>query len=383
MTELVNSSSRRIHSIDILRGLVMVIMALDHVRDFYNPTPFQPEDISQTSVPLFFTRWITHFCAPTFIFLSGASAFLYGQKHTTSQLSRFLLTRGLWLVVLETILFPLIFQRSYQMVFLIILWAIGTSMILLAGLVWLPRKVILGFALLVIFGHNLIPNIQNVTFSNLLPAMLHNGPFVIMAGPLPILFSYTILPWTAVMALGYSLGPWFVNHQKQRFLQTGLIFLALFVILRAINVYGDPVPWTTQSRGTEFTFLSFLNVAKYPPSLLFICLTLGVSCTLLYLLDTVQNPLTDFFEVYGRVPFFYYLLHFSLISISAFVWAKVSFGIVTNLSFMQPKDWPAGYHPSLLRNYLAWLVLVLALYYPCRWFGQYKKTHSYKWLSYL
>lgn len=367
----------------MLRGLVMVIMALDHVRDFYSPTPFRPEDLTQTTAAWFFTRWITHFCAPTFVFLSGASAFLYGQKRTTRQLSRFLLTRGLWLVFLEITFMSFILQWGYQLMLLNILWAIGTSMIVLAGLVWLPRVAIGAIALVIIALHNLIPNIATVTGTNVVWAILHNGPFVVMLGKLPVLFAYTILPWAAVMAAGYAAGPWFLRSSGSIFLKAGLVLLGLFVLIRASNFYGDPSPWAAQDKGMLFTILSFLNVTKYPPSLLFLCLTLGVGLVVLSVFHRSSGKGIPFLEVYGKVPFFYFLLHFTLISLSALVWVRFSFGTVLNLSFTDPKSWPPAYEPSLWRAYLVWIAVVLVLYFPCRWFGNYRKAHSYWWLSYV
>jgi len=369
--------------VDVLRGLVMVIMALDHIRDFYSPTAFRPEDVTQTSVLFFFTRWITHLCAPVFIFLSGLSAFLYGRQRSTRQLSLFLLSRGFWLVAVEIVVFSFMLQWQYQLVLLSILWAIGMSMVLLAGLVWLPRGLVAAFALSIVAFHNLIPDIQPVTLENVPLALLHNSPFVLLLGQVPVLVAYTILPWTAVMAAGYVTGPWLAEAKNTRFLKTGLALLVVFVIVRSVNVYGDPAPWMVQPRGSLFTFLSFLNVTKYPPSLLFLCLTLGIGLSLLFVFTQSRSRLASFLAVYGRVPFFYFFLHFSLISLSAFLWTALSFGKPFNLAFLAPTDWPVAYQPSVLRIYLVWILLVPALYYPCRWFGDFKKKHTYRWLSYV
>ncbi|GAB2476375.1 hypothetical protein GCM10011375_21700 [Hymenobacter qilianensis] len=382
------ATTERVQAVDIVRGLVMVIMALDHVRDFWSPTIFRPEDLGQTSVLLFFTRWITHFCAPTFVFLSGTSIYLYQQKRPNKrQVSWFLLTRGLWLVALELLVISLMLFWGYSMILLQVIWVIGWAMVLLAGLIWLPRWLLALLAFIIIAGHNALPNIQPVTADNVFLALLHNGPFLFDPASLPpFLVAYSIGPWLGVMLAGYLIGPWFKLPlpQRTRVLRlAGIALLAVFVALRATNWYGDPLPWSTQARGLAYSVLSFVNVTKYPSSLLFLCLTLGVALLLLSGVETATNRLSQWLRTFGQVPFFYYILHLFLISFGALVWTTVAFGKPINLSFTPPAQWPTDYHPSLLRAYVVWAVVVLLLYLPCRWYQGFKQRHSYWWLSYV
>ncbi|MGY2133016.1 DUF1624 domain-containing protein [Hymenobacter sp. HD11105] len=378
----------RVQAIDVVRGLVMVLMALDHVRDFWSPTAFRPEDLVQTSVGLFFTRWVTHFCAPTFVFLSGTSIYLYQQKQTSkAQVSWFLLTRGLWLVVAELVIISFLLQWGYPMLLLQVIWSMGWAMVLLAGLIWLPRWVLAALAFGMLASHNLLPTIQPVTADTLLRALLHNGPFLFTSESLPpLLVAYSIGPWAAVMAAGYLIGPWFkrpLPERKRLLSLAGVGLLVLFVALRATNWYGDPIPWTPQARGVSYTVLSFLNVTKYPPSLLFLCLTLGVALLLLAMVETATGRLSQWLRTYGQVPFFYYLLHLLFISGGAVLWTTFVLGNGMNLSFTAPAQWPTTYHPNLWRAYTVWIVVVLLLYLPCRWYQRFKQQHSYWWLSYV
>lgn len=378
----------RVQAVDIVRGLVMVIMALDHVRDLWSPTPIRPEDITQTTGLLFFTRWITHFCAPTFVFLSGVSIWLYQQKQgRRGATSRFLLTRGLWLALLELVVVSFVLFWGYSMLLIQVIWVIGWSMVLLAGLLWLPRAVLAGLAVLIIAEHDALPIIQPVTAENVGWALLHNSPFLQPLEPLPpVLVAYSLGPWLGVMLAGYVVGPWFELPlaRRTRVLRTaGVALLLLFAALRATNWYGDPVPWSAQPRGVGYTVLSFLNVNKYPPSLLFVCLTLGVALLLLSSVEGATGHLSRWLRTFGQVPFFYYLLHLLLISGGAWVWTRIAFGQAVNLSFTPPPTWPKAYHPDLLRTYAVWLAVVLALYWPCRWYQGFKQRHSYWWLSYL
>jgi uncharacterized membrane protein len=381
------TQTHRIPSIDILRGLIMVVMALDHVRDFFCATPFRPEDLTQTSVPLFFTRWVTHFCAPTFIFLSGVSIFLLQQrKPTRREVSMFLLTRGLWLVVVEILVINFALQFGYQLIILTVFWVIGWSMVFMAALLWLPRWLMITSAIVIIGGHDAIPAIANVTPQNAIAAILHNSPFLLQIGKQPVLVAYTIFPWAGVMLAGYLIGPWLLEQPARRdklLITAGTALLALFVVLRGINLYGDPAPWSVQPRGGVYTALSFINVSKYPPSLQFICLTVGVGLILLYVFSRWTNRATSFVQVYGRVPFFYYVLHLPLIHIGALLWTRLAFGAPVNLSLTQPDQYPAAYHPSLMRAYFVWIVVVALLYFPCRWFGRYRREKGYGWLSYV
>ncbi len=384
VTQIQNkTATTRVQTVDVLRGLIMVIMALDHTREYFGPTPFRAEDVSQTSVALFATRWVTHICAPLFLLLSGVSAYLYSRKHSRRQTSTFLATRGLWLIALELVVFSFVLQWGYPLLLLSVIWAIGWSMLFLAVALWLPRWAQVAIASSIIVLHNLLPNFGA---EQVVPALLHNTPFLFTIGKQPVLVAYTVFPWAAVMLLGYAIGPWLASDERiagKRWLLAGLSMIAAFILIRATNVYGDPALWSPQERGGVYTALSFINVSKYPPSFLFLLLTLGLGAILWYVLSRYNNRFTAFLEVYGRVPFFYFLLHFSLISASAYIWSQLAFGQPVNLSFTNPADWPAAYHFSLLRVYGVWIAVVLALYYPCKWFGHYKQTHKKWWLSYL
>lgn len=380
--------SSRVQAVDVVRGLVMVIMALDHIREFWCPTTVRPEDVTQASALLFFTRWITHFCAPTFVFLSGVSIWLYQQKQPKRPaVSRFLLTRGLWLVVLELIVINFILQWGYNLLLLQVIWVIGWGMVLLAALIWLPRWLLAVLAFVIVAGHNLLPVIQPITASNVGWALLHNTPFALPVAPLPpFLVAYSVGPWLGVMLAGYVVGPWFQLPLPQRaplLRRAGIILLVVFMALRATNWYGELAPWSVQPRGLLYSVLSFLNITKYPPSLLFLCLTLGVALLLLSVAETATSRPSQWLRTFGQVPFFYYILHLLLISLSAWVWTRIAFGRPVNFSFLEVKNWPAGYHPNLLRAYVVWVGVVVALYFPCRWYQRFKQQHSYWWLSYL
>jgi uncharacterized membrane protein len=383
------AATPRVQAIDVVRGLAMVIMALDHIREFWCPTPMRPEDVTQASALLFLTRWVTHFCAPTFVFLAGTSIFLYQQKRVSrGQVSRFLLTRGLWLMLLEVVVINFLLQWAYNIILLEVIWVLGVGMIVLAGLIWLPRWLVAIAAFAFIAGHNLLPPIQPVTAANVGLALLHNTPFVLQTGFIqaPVLVAYSMGPWVAVMAAGYVIGPWFLAPlpQRTRWLRmAGVGLLVLFVALRATNWYGDLAPWSVQPHGPLYTALSFINVTKYPPSLLFLSLTLGVALLLLSVAEGRTNRLSSWLIIYGRVPLFYFVLHLFIIGGSALIWAVLAFGKPINFSFAAVKDWPAAYHPSLLRAYVVWVVVVGLLYWPCRWYQGYKQRHSYWWLSYL
>jgi uncharacterized membrane protein len=286
----------------------------------------------------------------------------------------------------EIVVFTFLVQWSYQLIVFAVLWAIGWSMILLAALIGLPRKVLAAAAIIIVTGHNFLPGIQPVTASDLLPALLVNSPFVFPLGEgMPtLLVAYTILPWTAVMLAGYVVGYWFtfpVARLNRQLRTLGVVLLGVFLVVRAINVYGDPVPWSVQPRGWIFTVCSFFNVSKYPPSLLFLSMTVGIGVLLLTLFNRHQNRFTAWLQVFGQVPFFYFVLHFAVISAGAYAWTVVAYGKPVNLLFA--RELPQGYEFQLWRIYLVWALVVAALYFPCRWFAQYRKKHGYRWLSYL
>jgi uncharacterized membrane protein len=384
---LPRAATPRVQALDVVRGLVMIIMALDHTRDFFSRTAIRPEDVANAPALLFLTRWVTHFCAPTFVFLSGCSVYLYAQKRQDlPAVSRFLLTRGVWLILLEVVLLSFVLTWSYALTLLLVIYVIGASLVLLAGLIWLPRWVLAGVAFVILAGHNLLPAIQPVTPANAGWALLHNGPFVLPVLGQPVLVGYSLGPWLGVLLAGYVVGPWFqlpLAERTRRLRGAGAGLLGLFGVLRATNWYGDPAPWSVQPQGLLHTALSFLNVTKSPPSLLFVCLTLGVALLVLSQVETATGWLSRVLRTFGQVPFFYYLLHFMLLSSAAWVWTTLTFGQPFNFAFASVKDWPAAYSPNLGRAYLVWGLVVLAMYGPCRWYQRFKQHHTYWWLSYL
>ena len=374
----------RVPSIDILRGLVMVLMALDHVRDFFTQVRFDPLDLAQTSAPLFLTRWVTHFCAPTFVLLAGVSAYLMSQRCSRAELSRFLFTRGLWLVVLEVTLMSLVWTFNVRYdhgLFLQVIWAIGVSMMVLALLVHLPMRAITLFSLIVICGHNLLDSIEPQDLGAWAPlwSVLH------VFGPIPHAFvAYPLIPWIAVMSLGFCIGSLFELEREQRvhrFMWLGTASLVAFVVLRAPNVYGDPSDWTLQST-TLNTLLSFVSVQKYPPSLHYLLITLGVGLLLLAAFESARGKVSEVLRTFGRVPLFFYVLHVALAHLAAgIVGYATGFGsALLTADFMQvPQQW--GF--SLPVVYLVWMLVVATLYPACRWFAAVKRRRSDWWLSYL
>ncbi|MFD2934172.1 DUF1624 domain-containing protein [Spirosoma flavum] len=387
----VSQRTARLIPIDSLRGLIIILMALDHVRDFWSSFPYRPDDVSQTSVFLFLTRWVTHFCAPTFVFLAGISIFLYQQKQTDKRaVSLFLLKRGVWMIFLELVIINFLWQFSYHVVFIQVIWVIGWSMVSMALLIWLPRWSLLVITLVLIGGHQLLSTIepQQLTVNTLGWVFFHKPALFLSLGDgLPPLFAvYPLIPWVAVMLAGYLIGAWFINspeYRKRHLRWLGWGLLLFFVILRATNVYGDPHPWSVQNRGLIYSALSFINVSKYPPSLLYLCLTLGVACLLLATLEGVQSRASQLLMVFGKVPLFFYLLHIPLINAGAMVWTYIAFGRPVNFFFAPSKSWPSTYEPHLWRTYVVWIIVLTGLYVACRWYGRYKQTHSSWWLTYL
>lgn len=382
-------TSARIASIDIVRGLVMVIMALDHVREYFGATPFRPEDVTQTSLALFASRWITHLCAPNFVFLSGISIFLYRQKvGSLKDTSIYLLSRGLWLAVVEVVVVTFLLELSYQLILLQVIWVIGWSMIFFAALIHLPRQVIGIVALIILLGHNAMPQSDTSNIPGVIGGLLLHSPFVIMnSSSVPVvLVAYTIVPWLAVLMAGYYVGAWLTlpaEDAARRLRLTGMIMIIAFVIIRFINVYGDPAPWSLQERGGLYTVLSFINVTKYPPSLQFVLLMVGLGMLGLAWFMPGRGRVAEWLRVFGQVPFFYYILHLALIAAFAWSWTMVAFGRYVNFGFMDRSQWPDAYEPSLFRVLLVWAAVVTILYFPCRWFANYRKGHKTRWLSYL
>ena len=379
----------RLQGIDLLRGLVIVIMALDHARDFWSPTPFPPEDLSQASPALFLTRWITHFCAPTFVFLAGVSAWLYAQSTQSSkrELGKFLAVRGLWLVLLEIVIVNPSWDASpFNFFFLQVIWAIGVSMLVLGLLVQGPRWLPLAVGAAIVLLHNALDPLKPEQFGSAskLWMVLHEGGFLTpsFGGVVAV---YPLLPWIGVMALGYGVAPWVAGplRRDRNLVIAGLLMIAAFLLLRLTHLYGDAQLWATNPRGELFTGLGVLNVTKYPPSLQFLLMTLGPALLLLVAFEKVRTPLAKPLQVFGRVPMFFYLMHVPVIMLSAVAWAMLTYGQPVNF-FAGPAGVPADYAPSLPRAYLAWIVIVFVLYWPCRRFARYKQAHPEKtWLRFL
>ena len=393
-------SAQRLTAVDALRGLVMVIMALDHTRDFVHisAAAFQPEDLTRTTVILFVTRWITHFCAPTFMLLAGVGAFLkLDREGSEATLARFLLTRGAWLILIELVVWRLAVNFSLslaQPVFLLVLTALGLSMIALAGLVYLPRPALLTVAVAMIVLHNAFDGVRANSFGGYawIWNMLHQ-PGAFAVGGQPVIVGYPLVPWIGVMALGFCLGPVLLSApaaRRRTLVRLGLAMTAVFLLLRALNVYGDPSPRSTQSSWT-FTMLSFLRTTKYPPSLQFLLMTLGPSLLVLAWFDRVSAWWHSALVVIGRVPFFFYIGHWWILHPLVVVLAycrygsaagNFIFGPVPALS-TDPKAFPEGFGYSLWTVYLCWIGVVLAMYPLCKWFSGLKARRKNWWLSYL
>jgi uncharacterized membrane protein len=392
MQQTLSLRPKRIESIDLLKGLVMVIMALDHTRDYFHFSAnyFDPGDPVHSSLPVFFTRWITHFCAPGFSFLAGLSAFMAGRKKTKAQLSGFLFTRGLWLVFIELTIvnFAWYFDVQFRTFGLLVIWALGISMIVLAVLIHFPRKVVLVFSIVLIFGHNLLDNIHN---NSLGWSIIHQQNYFQLTPGTGLLVGYPVIPWIAVMSLGYCFGTFYAasydsSKRKKIFNTIGIFSIVLFLILRFTNVYGNPTPWHSFDTFSKDVIL-FLNPAKYPPSLDYLLMTLGGLILFLGNSEKLKGRIVNFFSVFGRVPFFYYVLHLYLIHLLAMLLAQLS-GFGWHL-FILP-SWvgfvPAmkGYGISLWAVYIVWIGIVLLLYPLCKKFDAYKQSQKEKrWLSYL
>jgi uncharacterized membrane protein len=383
----------RIASIDLLKGLVMVIMALDHVRDYVHEAAFyfDPTDPTRTSIPIFFTRWITHYCAPTFSLLAGLSAYFAGRRKTKAQLSAFLFKRGLWLVFIEVVVatFAWFFDPGFHNLGLFVIWALGVSMIVLAGLIHLPNGAITAISLVIIFGHNALDGIHME--GSFLWAMLHDGGRFVISDNRVFEIGYPLIPWIAVMSLGYSLGKIYEEsfgekRRRKMLLLMGATFILLFVALRYINVYGDQRDWT-QFASSKQKLLAFLDPLKYPPSLLYLLMTLGPGFILMALFEKAKGPVVNFFSTFGRVPFFYYVLHLYVIHLVALLLAKATgygwamWGMKEWVSFVPELK---GYGVSLFGTYLIWIAIIVLLYPFCKKFETYKLSHKEKWwLSYL
>lgn len=379
------ANQQRLASIDMLRGLVMVIMALDHVRDMVTQPP-QGLDFTQAGAALFFTRWITHLCAPTFILLAGTSAFLYGANRRKAETARFLLTRGLWLTFMELTVVHFAWNFNVRSgLGLQVIWAIGCSMVALAALAWLPRFAIAAVGAAMVLGHNLLDAVQpTAAEASPLWLLLHIPGLVVISGTPVAYVAYPLIPWIGVMALGYAIGPYFVvpnRDRPRRLVQAGLTLTLVFVALRVLNLHGEPSPWASRGDG-ESTLLSFLNTTKYPPSLHFLLMTLGPALMLLGWFERVGGRLAPALATIGRVPFFYYVVHLYVIHALALVIGLAQGFRVRDIAVMF-FNYPPGFGVGLSAAYLLWIATVLALFPACAWFARVKARRREWWLSYL
>jgi uncharacterized membrane protein len=396
----------RIVSLDIMRGLVMVIMAIDHARDFFSNLPYEPENLAQTYYALFFTRWITHFCAPLFFFLAGTGAFFYGRRRTPQALTRFLWTRGLWLIFLEFTVVGTAWTFLFPWGFFGVIWCLGACLVLMAGIVRLPLRGVAGFAAVLIVGHDLLDPIRPQQFGSFawLWTILHVKGGASLPFHVQKFVLFPLIPWVGVMAAGYVFGSVYLLEKERRrklIAQIGLGLTIAFIVLRFTNLYGNPPeglggvsqgPWHVQPT-FEKTLILFLDVEKYPPSLQFLLMTLGPSLLLLAWLDKkldqkeggqTISPVLAPLLTFGRVPMFFYILHLYLIHSLAILMAALSH---------QPTGWlfhgavfgdtPGDYGYGLPFVYLMWLTVVIILYFPCRWYEGVKQRRKDWWLSYI
>jgi len=385
----------RIESIDVLRGIIMILMALDHTRDFFGNAAVNPTDPATTTVPLFFTRWVTHICAPGFFLLTGVGAALTLRRLSRGELARFLFTRGLWLIFLEIVIVRDLgwqFNFDYRLTVLNVLWALGWAMIFLSALLRLPTLMVTAIGAVMIATHNLLDGVQAASLGVLAPLwnVLH-APGVVLDDSRHVVFlAYALIPWIGVTAVGYGLGEvyrWEAERRRRFLLRLGLAAVAAFLVLRTLNLYGDPRPWSPQ-KSAVFTVLSFLNANKYPPSLLFLLMTLGPILLFLRALDAGTPRLLRPALVFGRVPLFYYLLHVPLIHLLAVAVCYARYGAVhwmfqSNGIEQFPVTQPPGWPLDLPWVYLIWAGVVIALYPLCRWFAGLKRRRGDWWLSYL
>lgn len=388
----------RLPSVDLLRGLVMVIMALDHTRDYVHATAmvYRPEDLAHTTAAIFFTRWITHFCAPVFVFCAGMGAFLWMERQgrTRGDLSRFLVTRGLWLIVLEFTLvrFGFYFDLDYSVVLLLVFWVLGLSMIALAGLVHLPIRLLAALSAAVILLHNTTDGVPAASFGSAAWVwhLLHQPGAIQTGGPM-LIVAYPLIPWIAVMAAGFCFARIYrlpAEGRGRLLVLVGVVLTIAFVAVRLLNVYGDPRPWRVQS-SPLYSLLSFLNTTKYPPSLEFLLMTLGPAIALLGWTDSARpgdrNPLL----VFGRVPLFYFVLHIPLIHAAAIGLTWIRYGAQSFLFLPPPTlgtpldQFPPGYGWNLAVTYALWIAVVVALYPACLWLSRVKARRKDWWLSFV
>ncbi len=385
----------RINSIDIARGVAMVIMALDHTRDYFHQGAFidDPTNLNTTTLVLFGTRWITHFCAPVFMLLTGVSAFLVGEKKGIKAMSFFLFSRGLFLVFLEFTVISLAwnFNFQYRELDFLVLWSLGVSMIALSALVYLPKRFILVLGIIIVAGHNVLDTVHvagkglNAFFWSIL-----HEPGLYEYGGIKFFVAYPILPWIGIIALGYSLGGLYAKGidtavRKKWLMVMGAAAILLFIVVRATNIYGDPSPWKTQSTAS-LSLISFLNATKYPPSLMYALMTLGPALIFLAFAESFRGKVAGFFLIFGRTAMFYYILHIYLIHILATAAVVYSGHPWTDMIWQafNNSEKLAGYGFSLGVVYAVWLLVIFILYPLCVRYNAYKSLHREKWwLSYI
>lgn len=371
----------------------MILMALDHVRDFFSGAKVDPTNLGNTWPALFITRWITHYCAPVFMFLAGTSGFFAGTRRSRPELCRFLVSRGLWLVFLELTLVRFGWRwdlKIFESNAAATIWAIGWSMVCLGFLIFLPVRFVGAFGIGMIALHNLTDGIPPSQFGSLgwLWSVLHAGGVFQVPGFGTFGVSYPLIPWIGVMASGYAFGAvysWEPERRRAFLLRTGLALIAVFVVLRATNFYGDSWRWSSQ-KNALFTAFSFVNCTKYPPSLLYVLMTIGPALIALAFLERPLGWWGRFVIVYGRVPLLYYLLHLPLIHGGAIVLAMVR-GDTASAKFLSGGSvfggTPEGFGYGLPVVYLVWIITVLVLYPVCAWFAGIKQRSKSPWLSYL
>jgi uncharacterized membrane protein len=379
----------RLDMIDLLRGFVIALMVLDHTRDYFHVAAYtlDPTDPARTHVLLYITRWITHLCAPTFVFLAGVCVYLQAANgKDRAQLTRFLLSRGVWLIVLELTVLAFGLNFALPFLFLQVIWAIGASMILLAGVIRLPRAAAAIIGAAIVAGHQLLAPVDPGDVGPLAPLWTLAFEF----GPAFGLgfISYPAIPWFGVMCLGYAIGPVFLQepaHRNRTLLTLALSAIALFVVLRAVNGYGDPAPWKTFPSAAQ-TVMSFLNVSKYPPSLLFVLITLGVSLLCLLAFQRMRGLLARVLLAYGRTPLFTYVLHIYAVHGASLVVAMLAgYPAAYHVNFlMDPfRLYKAGFGFNLVVVYGVWLAILIGLYPASRWFAEVKRRRRNWWLGYL
>ena len=383
-------TKNRIESVDLLKGLVMVIMALDHTRDFFYKSPgvAAVTDPNSVTAALYITRWVTHFCAPTFCFLAGISACFVGRRKSKPELSKFLVQRGAWLVLIAFTLINFVwyFDFSFHNFDIDVIWMLGMCMLFLAALIYLPRNYILVFSCLLIFGHNLLDYVHFE--GNILWSVIHEFNSFNISDEFQINVIYPLVPWIGVMSLGYYFGEFYDSSlapekRKKLFTTIGVTAFIGFFIIRFVNIYGDKKPWQPYESASQ-TIMSFMNVNKYPPSLLYLAITLSMAFIFLANSEKWKGKVVDFFTVFGRVPFFYYIIHLYAIHLLAMLLAEVGgYGWRVMVQDTFDPDLK-GFGYSLPVVYLVWIGIILSLYPLCKWFDRYKQNHKERWwLSYL